>query len=137
METSRRFNTSRVRRAGAVVAMLAILGLVLALAPVSLLADQLFNTFRVQQFQAITVRVPNMKDMPAPRQLTQAEQDQIAALLKPLGTPKTDATKDTAREVPDRAAAGNFLNQKGGKFHAPKSLPAMALNALPAIPAPR
>lgn len=127
MHNFRHLNAARNRRIAAVAAMMAILGLVLALAPVNSLADQLFKTFRVQQFQAITVHVPSMTDLPQPRQLTETEQSQIAALLGPLGTPTTNATKDSFREVANQAAAQAFFTDpKFGRntFYAPKGLPA-------------
>jgi hypothetical protein len=123
-----RLNTRRLRPALGAVALVAILGLVLSLSPVGSLADQLFKTFRVQQFQAVTVHVPQMSSLPqvhdgtgdvTPEQLTQ-----LQALLAPLGTPTTNATANTAREVTDQAAARDFLAGHGSKLFAPKSVPA-------------
>lgn len=124
-----RLNTRRLRPAFGAVALVAILGLVFTLSPVGSLADQLSKTFRVQQFQAITVHVPQMSNLPqmptggnmgdiSPEQLAQ-----LQALLAPLGTPTTNVTATTAREVADQAAARDFLAGHGSKLFAPKSLP--------------
>ena len=59
-----RLNTPRLRPAFGAIALVAILGLVLSLSPVGSLADQLFKTFRVQQFQAVAVHVPQMSSLP-------------------------------------------------------------------------
>ncbi len=124
-----RLKSPRLRPAFGAVTLVAILGLVLSLSPVGSLADQLFKTFRVQQFQAVAVHVPQMSSLPqmhggdmgdvTPEQLTQ-----LQALLAPLGTPTTNATQDTAREVADQAAARDFLATHGSKLFAPKSVPA-------------
>ncbi|MFN8537684.1 MAG: zf-HC2 domain-containing protein [Thermomicrobiales bacterium] len=124
-----RLNTRRLRPALGAVALVAILGLVFTLSPVASLADQLTKTFRVQQFQAVTVHVPQMSSLPqmtggnmgdiSPEQLAQ-----LQALLAPLGTPTTNVTATTAREVADQAAARDFLAGHGSKLYAPKSLPA-------------
>ncbi len=114
----------RLRPALLAVTALVILGLFMTLTPVSSLADQLFKTFRVQQFAAITVRVPGMKTMPQPQQITPEQQQQLLQLLAPLGTPQTNATKESVAQVPDAAAAKAFLAQYGATFQVPGQLPA-------------
>jgi len=101
----------RLRPALLAVTALVILGLFMTFTPVSSLADQLFKTFRVQQFAAVTVRVPGMTTMPQPQQITPEQQQQILQLLAPLGTPQTNATKDTFAQVPDADTAKKFLAQ--------------------------
>jgi len=114
----------RLRPALLAVTALVILGLFMTLTPVSSLADQLFKTFRVQQFAAVTVRVPGMKMLPQAQQITPEQQQQLLQLLAPLGTPQTDATKDTVAQVPDVATAKAFLAQYGATFQMPGQLPA-------------
>jgi hypothetical protein len=114
----------RLRPALLAVTALVILGLFMTLTPVSSLADQLFKTFRVQQFAAVTVRVPGMKMLPQAQQITPEQQQQLLQLLAPLGTPQTDATKDTVAQVPDAATAKAFLAQYGATFQVPGRLPA-------------
>lgn len=124
-----RLTAPRLRPVFGAVALVAILGLVLSLSPVGSLADQLFKTFRVQQFQAITVPVPQMNNLPqlhsgmGTGDVTPEQLAQIQALLAPLGAPTTNITEDTAREVSDQAAARDFLASHGSKLFAPKSLP--------------
>jgi hypothetical protein len=123
-----RLNTRQLRPALGAVALVAILGLVFTLSPVGSLADQLTKTFRVQQFQAVTVHVPQMSSLPQMQggggDLTPEQLSQLQALLAPLGTPTTNATANTAREVADQAAARDFLAGHGSKLYAPKSVPA-------------
>ena len=111
-----RLNTPRLRPAFGAVALVAILGLVFTLSPVGSLADQLFKTFRVQQFQAITVHVPQMSSLPQPSsdmgQITPEQMAQFQAMLAPLGTPTTNATANSAREVADQVC---FLHD--GRIH--------------------
>ena len=116
----------RLRPALLAVTALVILGLFMTLTPLSSLADQLFKTFRVQQFAAITVRVPGMKELPQAQaqQITPQQQQQLLQLLAPLGTPQTNATKDTVAQVPDAAAAKAFLAQYGATLQVPGKLPA-------------
>ncbi len=119
-----KFRAPRLRPALLAVTALVILGLFMTLTPVSSLADQLFKTFRVQQFAAVTVRVPGMKTMPQPQQITPEQQQQLLQLLAPLGTPQTNATKESVAQVPDAAAAKAFLAQYGATFQVPGQLPA-------------
>lgn len=123
-----RLNSPRLRPVLGATALLAVLALVLTLSPVASLADQLTKTFRVQQFQAITVRVPGMKNLPqlgaGPGQITPEQLAQFQALLAPLGTPTTNATPQSAREVADQAAARAFLAGHGSKLYAPGQVPA-------------
>jgi hypothetical protein len=125
-----RLNTPRLRPAFGAVALVAILGLVLSFSPVGSLADQLFKTFRVQQFQAVTIHVPQMSSLPQLHDgngmgdVTPEQLAQFQALLTPLGTPTTNATATTAREVADQAAARDFLAGHGSKLYAPGSVPA-------------
>jgi len=116
----------RLRPALLAVTAMVILGLFLTLTPVSSLADQLFKTFRVQQFAAVTVRVPGMKELPQAQaqQITPEQQQQILQLLAPLGTPQTNATKETVAQVPDAATAKAFLAQYGATLQVPGQLPA-------------
>lgn len=114
----------RLRPALLAVTALVILGLFMTLTPVNSLAEQLFKTFRVQQFAAVTVRVPGMKTMPQPQQITPEQQQQILQLLAPLGTPQTNATKETVAQVPDAATAKAFLAQYGATLQVPGKLPA-------------
>lgn len=116
----------RLRPAVLAVTALVILGLFMTITPVSSLADQLFKTFRVQQFAAVTVRVPGMKELPQAQaqQITPEQQQQLLQLLAPLGTPQTNATKETVAQVPDAAAARAFLAQYGATLQVPGQLPA-------------
>jgi len=119
-----KLRTPRLRPALLAVTALVILGLFMTLTPVSSLADQLFKTFRVQQFAAVTVRVPQMKELPQAQQITPEQQQQLLQLLAPLGTPQTDATKETVAQVPDAATAKAFLAQYGATLQVPGQLPA-------------
>lgn len=112
------------RPALAAVAILAILAVALAFSPVSSLADQLFKTFRVQHFQAVTVPIKGMTSLPMPQQLTQEQQQQLQQMFASLGTLQTNATKDTFRQVGSQADAQAFLSQHGGTLQAPTHLPA-------------
>ena len=121
-----RFGSPRLRPVFGAVALTAILGLVLTLSPVGSLADQLFKTFRVQQFSAITVHVPAMTSMPQMQQMDKITPEQLAqfqALLAPLGTPTTNATQASVRQVADQAAARTFLTSQGSKLYAPGTIP--------------
>lgn len=122
-----RLSAPRLRPVLGAMALVAILGLVLTLSPVGSLADQLFKTFRVQQFQAITVHVPQMSGLPQPDQVGQITPEQMAqfqAMLAPLGTPTTNATKESVRQVANQAAARDFLAGHGSKLYAPGAIPA-------------
>lgn len=119
-----KIRTPRLRPALFAVSIAAILGLFLTLTPLSSLADQLFKTFRVQQFAAVTVRIPGMQTLPQPQQITPEQRQQLLQLLAPLGTPTTTATKDTVAQVPDAAAAKAFLAQYGATLQVPGALPA-------------
>ena len=132
-----RLKSPRLRPAFGAVALVAVLGLVLSLSPVSSLADQLFKTFRVQQFQAVTVHVPQMSSLPQVHDgmgdVTPEQLSQLQALLAPLGTPTVNtrqnpdcavAGQDPVREVADQAAARSFMECYGSKLFAPKSVPA-------------
>ena len=113
----------RLRPALLAVTALVILGLFMTLTPVSSFADQLFKTFRVQRFAAVTVRVPGMETMPQVQQITPEQQQQIMQLLAPLGTPQTDAKKDTITQVPDVDSARKFLEQYHATLQVPGQLP--------------
>lgn len=123
-EMFRRLTAPRLRPALAALSIVTVLALALAFTPLNSLADQLFKTFRVQQFAAVTVRVPGMTQMPQPQQITPGEQQQIMQMLAALGTPTTNATQDTVAEVPDSAAAQSFLTQYGATLQVPGKLPA-------------
>jgi predicted RNase H-like HicB family nuclease len=118
-----RLRAPRLRPVLLAVTALVILGLFATFTPVSSLADQLFKTFRVQQFAAVTVRVPAMKELPQAQQITPEQQQQIMQLLAPLGTLQTDATKDTFAQVTDTAAAQAFLAQYDATLQVPGQLP--------------
>lgn len=119
-----RLTAPRLRPALAAVSLVTILAVVLAFSPINSLADQLFKTFRVQQFAAVAVRVPGMTELPQPQQVTPDQQLQLQQMLAALGTPTTDATKDTVAEVADSAAAQAFLAQHGATLQVPGQLPA-------------
>jgi anti-sigma factor RsiW len=113
----------RLRPALLAVTALVILGLFMTLTSAGSLADQLFKTFRVQQFAAVTVHVPTMTELPQAQQITPEQQQQIMQLLAPLGTPQTDAKKDTVAQVPDVATAKTFLDQYHATLKVPGQLP--------------
>lgn len=119
-----RLTAPRLRPTLAAVSLVAILAVVLAFSPLSSLADQLSKTFRVQQFAAVTVRVPGMKTLPQPQQITPEQQQMAQQMLAGLGTPTTNATKNTVAEVADTAAAKSFLAQYGATLQVPGQLPA-------------
>lgn len=118
-----RLTTPRLRPIVSALAVVAVLALAFTLTPVGSLADQLTKTFRVQQFAAITVRVPGMKNLPQAQNVNPAQFDQIGQMLAPLGTPTTNITHDTARQVADEAAAKAFLAQHGATLQVPGKLP--------------
>ncbi len=118
-----RLRAPRLRPVFATITAMAILGLILTLTPLNSLADQLFKTFRVQQFAAITVPVPGMKELPEMQAITPAQGEQVRQMLAALGTPTTNATKDSARPVADRAAAQAFMAQHGTTLRVPSKLP--------------
>ncbi len=122
------FTTRRLRPALAAASVVAVLALLLAFTPLASLANQLVKTFRVQQFAAVTVHVPGIKEMPQPQKmdLSTQEQDQIKQMLGGLGTHTTNVTQGTAIEVPDSAAAKAFLAQYGATLQTPGKLPASA-----------
>ena len=93
------FAAPRRRPAAAVLAAAVILALVVGLAPVRLLAQQLSTIFRVQQFAAVTVPVPGMNGVPSPESLTDADQAQLVTMLSALGRLETQATPQNVREV--------------------------------------
>ena len=133
-EMFRRLTTPRLRPAFAALSVMTVFALALAFSPLSSLADQLFKTFRVQQFAAVAVRVPGMKELPQPHQFSgdqqqfSPEQQQVMQMLAALGTPTTNATKTTVAEVPDSAAAKTFLAQYGAVFQVPGTLPTAYAN---------
>lgn len=118
------FLTPRRRPAFAAVTLLALFGLLLALSPVQSLAESIFQQFRVQQFAAVTVRVPTMTAMPQPRDLTNAEKTQLMQLVSALGTLDTNATPASVREVATQAEAEAFYAGHGGKLRTPRDVPA-------------
>ncbi len=118
-----RLTTTRLRPTLAAMSLVAILAVVLAFSPLSSLADQLSKTFRVQQFAAVTVRVPGMKTLPQPQQITPEQKQMAQQMLAALGTPTTNATKDIVAEVADTAAAKSFLAQYGATLQVPGKLP--------------
>lgn len=116
---------SRVRRPViATLAILAVCATVLALVPVQSLAEDLFKTFRVQQFSAVTVRVPGMNELPQPREISDAEKAQLVQMLSALGTPNTNATATSMREVATVDEARAHLAKHGGALRVPQRLPA-------------
>ena len=117
-----RLTTPRLRPTLAAMSLVVILAVVLAFSPLSSLADQLSKTFRVQQFAAVTVRVPGMKTLPQPQQITPEQKQMAQQMLAALGTPTTNATKDTVAEVADTAAK-SFLAQYGATLQVPGKLP--------------
>jgi anti-sigma factor RsiW len=127
-EMFKRLTAPRIRPAFAALSVMTVLALALAFTPLSSLADQLFKTFRVQQFAAVAVRVPGMKEMPQPQQISPDQQQQVMQMLAALGTPTTNATKESVAEVPDSAAAKAFLAQYGATFQVPGQLPAAFAN---------
>lgn len=130
----RQLTAPRFRPALAAAATVIILALLVAFSPLSSLANQLVRTFRVQQFAAVTVRVPGMKTMPQVSQFQQlqpGQEQQLQQMLAGLGTLTTNGTKQTAAEVTDANAAKAFLAQYGGTYQVPGKLPA-AYASLPA-----
>jgi hypothetical protein len=127
-EMFRRLTAPRLRPAFAALSLMTVFALALAFTPLSSLADQLFKTFRVQQFAAVAVRVPGMKQMPQPQQINPDQQQQVMQMLAALGTPTTNATKASVAEVPDSAAAQAFLAQYGATFQVPGQLPTAFAN---------
>lgn len=115
---------SRPRPVYTAVALLLVLGLAFV-APVQSLAEELFKTFRVQRFAAVTVPVPGLKGVPRPTAPNAAERTQLLNMLTPLGTPETNATQQSFREVPTLDEARAHLARNGG-----------TLRALPADKAP-
>jgi anti-sigma factor RsiW len=131
-----RLNTRRLRPAFGAVALIAILGLAFSFSPVGSLADQLFKTFRVQQFQAVTVHVPQMSSLPQMHDgmgegVTPEQLAQFQAMLAPLGTPTTNATPNSVREVADQAAARDFLAGHGSPLYAPRAVPGSFVGTTP------
>ena len=115
----------RVRRpVFATLAILAVCAMALALGPVQSLAQDLFKTFRVQQFSAVTVRVPGMNELPQPREISDAEKAQLVQMLSALGTPNTNATATSMREVATQDEARAHFAQHGGTLRVPGQLPA-------------
>ncbi|HET8626210.1 MAG TPA: zf-HC2 domain-containing protein [Thermomicrobiales bacterium] len=123
-----RLGSPRLRPAVAAVSLLVVLGLVFALSPLQLMAEDLFQTFRVQQFAAVTVHVPGMKGMPQPQQLTQAEQSQYAQMLQQLGTLTTTPAKldNVAHQV---------ASPQEARAHFPQNSPALLVLPADKVPA--
>ena len=131
-EMFRRLTAPRLRPALAALSIVAVLAVALAFTPLNSLADQLFKTFRVQQFAAVAVRVPGMAQVPQPQQISPDQQQQIGQMLAALGTPTTNATKATVAEVPNSDAAWDFLrNPYGATLQVPSKLPASYANTAP------
>lgn len=131
-EMFRRLTTPRLRPTLAALSIVMVLAAALAFTPLNSLADQLFKTFRVQQFAAVAVRVPGMKQMPQPQQLAPDQQQQVMQMLAALGTPATNATKASVAEVPNSDAAWEFLrNPYGATLQVPSKLPAAYANTAP------
>jgi len=122
-----RLAAPRLRPAFAAVSLLVILGLLLIAAPVQSLANDLFKTFRVQQFAAVTVHVPQMTELPKPESLTDAEKAQLATMLGGLGALTTTPAdlKNSAREVQTLGEAQQHFAANG-----------LTLRALPANKVP-
>ena len=123
----RRLTAPRLRPAFAALSLMTVLALALAFTPLSSLADQSFKTFRVQQFAAVAVRVPGIKEMPQPQQINPDQQQQVMQMLAALGTPTTNATKASVAEVPDSARAG-LPGAVGATFQVPGQLPTAFAN---------
>ncbi len=123
-EMIRRIVTPQRRPVFAALAVLAVFGLVLALSPVESLAGNLAKTFRVQQFSAVTVRVPGMKELPEARELSDAEKAMAVQLLAGLGTAENLPQPGSVREVATEAEAAAHLRQYGGTLRVPRQLPA-------------
>jgi anti-sigma factor RsiW len=119
----KRLTAPRLRPALSAIAAVAILAIAFTVTPVASLADQLTKTFRVQQFAAIAVHVPGMTSLPQPQSVDPAQLDQLRQMLAPLGTPTTNITHDTARQVADVAAAQAFLAQHGATLQVPGKVP--------------
>ncbi len=109
----------RRRPVFATMAILAVLAGVLALGPVQSLAQDWLRTFRVQQFSAITVRVPQMGQLPQPREISDAEKAQLMQMFSALGTLDTNATPSSVREV----ATVDDARQHLGALRVPGTLP--------------
>ena len=119
----------RRRPVFATMAILAMLAGVLALGPVQSLAQDWLKTFRVQKFSAITVRVPQMGQLPQPREISDAEKAQLMQMFSALGTLDTNATPSSVREVATLEDARAHLTNKGGTLRTPRNLPAAFANA--------
>lgn len=109
----------------AALSLAVILALVISFAPLQSLADNLFHTFRVQQFAAVTVPIPGMTALPQPQSLTDEQKSQIAGMLQSLGTPVNLPAKENFREVASVDQARAHLAANG-----------VALRALPADKVP-
>ena len=107
------FAAPRRRPAAAIAAAALILALVVGLAPMASVAQQLSNVFRVQQFAAVTVPVPGMKGVPGPESLTDAEKAQLVTMLSALGRLETQATPQNVREVGSLDEARAHYQQYG------------------------
>jgi hypothetical protein len=107
------FAGPRRRPVAAALAAALILALVVSLAPVRSLAQQLSNVFRVQQFAAVTVPVPGMNGVPGPEAVTDADKAQLVTMLSALGRLETQATPQNVREVGSLDEARAHYQQYG------------------------
>ncbi|MDI3340354.1 MAG: hypothetical protein QJR03_07445 [Sphaerobacter sp.] len=115
------------RRAGAAgVAAIALLVAVIAFAPVGSLAQDILNSFRVQQFAAITIPMDVVDQFAAQAgaqvsQLTPAQRQQIAEGLQGLDKFSSTLGSQSVRQVGSLDEARAHL---GGTLRVPADLPA-------------
>ncbi len=120
-EMIRRMVTPQRRPVFAALALVAAFGLLLAFSPVGSLAGNLTRTFRVQQFSAVTVRVPGMHELPQAREISDADKAMAIQMLSALGTAENLPAPGSVREVGSEGEARAHL---GGKLRVPSQLPA-------------
>jgi len=109
---ARRFRSARTRVALLGTVLIAGLALLVTFVPVSALADELINRFRVQQFAAITIPMDAMNQIAAAHStLTPEEQQALQKELAQVAQFSTTLNEQSVHEVNSLADAARILGR--------------------------
>lgn len=126
-----RFSGLRRRTAFAGALAIALMALVIALAPVTTVANDMLNRFRVQQFETITIPMDMIEQFKAGEHNIDSQISAVVlAQLMAMGDFETNLGHDSLREAGSLDEANRHL---GGALAVPSNLPAGFDGAEPRI----
>lgn len=121
----------RRRTAAVGAALVAIMALVIAFAPVATLADNVLNSFRVHEFAAITIPMDMVQQLSTMQQNVDPQtKQQMANEFNALGNFSTTLSRDSMRPATSIDQAKTHL---GGSLLVPSTLPQAFAGTQPTI----